>query len=49
VRIESELGQGSSFRLVFPAARLRQAPAPDLPPGAEAELARQATPEGVSA
>jgi two-component system phosphate regulon sensor histidine kinase PhoR len=49
VRIESELGQGSSFRLVFPAARLRQAPAPGLPPGAEAELARQAAPEGVSA
>ena len=39
--IRSELGQGSTFRLVFPAARVRAAPAAVLPPAAPAIIVRE--------
>ena len=49
VRIESELGQGSRFRLVFPSARLRRTQAPVAPPEGEAPPQREPAPDSVSA
>ena len=49
VRIESELGQGSRFRLVFPPARLRRVAAPAAQAGAQDAPARETTLDSVSA
>jgi two-component system phosphate regulon sensor histidine kinase PhoR len=49
VRIESEVGQGSRFRLVFPPARLRRPQAWAAAAEAQAASQREAEPDGVSA
>ncbi|MFM7704133.1 MAG: phosphate regulon sensor histidine kinase PhoR [Rubrivivax sp.] len=48
IRIESELGHGSRFRLVFPAARLRQVRAADADPRRVADAGPQADPDADS-
>jgi len=49
VRIESELGQGSRFRLVFPPARLRRAAAPAVEAAVPDSPAHATAPDSVSA
>jgi two-component system phosphate regulon sensor histidine kinase PhoR len=49
VRIESELGQGSRFRLVFPSARLRSTPTPAAEAKVDADPVREPAADSVSA